>query len=131
MPTMAKTATVSTDLRKGAKVVARTDLRDVPEGTTGKVTMVTGLTWIRYWVRFDNGVSLGTIDRKRLATPEQWKRFLNGDEEIEEAGPATSSADDAGADDGEAAGGATTSNGTFVSQKHIDRAKAARARLGG
>ncbi|MBA3281199.1 MAG: hypothetical protein H0U29_03115, partial [Acidimicrobiia bacterium] len=50
---MAKTATASVDLRKGAKVVARTALRDVPEGTAGKVTMVTGLTWIRYWVRFE------------------------------------------------------------------------------
>ena len=126
---MAKTATATTDLRKGAKVIARTDLRDVPEGTKGKVTMVTGLTWIRYWVRFENGVSLGTIDRKRLATPDQWARFLAGDEEIEETGPASSASDDGGADDGDGAGGATTANGTFVSQKHIDRAKAARARL--
>ncbi|QXC61497.1 hypothetical protein KSP35_01205 [Aquihabitans sp. G128] len=129
---MAKTDTATNDLRKGAKVVARTALRDVPEGTTGKVSMVTGLTWIRYWVRFDNGVSLGSIDRKRLATPDQWKRFLAGDEE--EA--STGAADAAGADDGAAAedeggGGATTPNGTFVSQKHIDRAKAARARLTG
>ena len=126
---MAKTATASTDLRKGTKVIARTSLRDVPEGTKGKVTMVTGLTWIRYWVRFENGVSLGTIDRKRLATPEQWARFLAGDEEIEETGPAASAADGAGVDDGDDAGGATTANGTFVSQKHIDRAKAARTRL--
>ncbi len=126
---MAKTATASTDLRKGTKVIARTDLRDVPEGTKGKVAMVTGLTWIRYWVRFENGVSLGTIDRKRLATPEQWARFLAGEEEIEATGPASSSADEAGADDGDSAGGATTANGTFVSQKHIDRAKAARSRL--
>lgn len=126
---MAKTDTASRDLRKGAKVVARTALRDVPEGTTGKVILVAGLSWIRYWVRFDNGISLGTVDRKVLATPEEWKRFLAGDEEVATSDAASSDDDgagDAGADD---AGGVTTPNGTFVSQKHIDRAKAARARL--
>ncbi len=128
---MAKTDTVSTDLRKGAKVVARHAMRDVPEGTSGKVTMVTGLTWIRYWVRFDNGVALGSIDRKRLATPEQWKRHLAGDEELEVAGDADATADDGAVADADSGGGVTTPNGTFVSQKHIDRAKAARARLTG
>ncbi|CAN5650266.1 hypothetical protein BH10ACT1_BH10ACT1_07800 [soil metagenome] len=125
---MAKTETASTELRKGSKVVARTDLRDVPEGTKGKVTMVTGLSWIRYWVRFENGVALGSIDRKRLATPDQWKRFLAGDEEVADDGPAAEAADDGAAAEADT-GGATTANGTFVSQKHIDRAKAARARL--
>ncbi len=126
---MAKTDTASRDLRKGAKVVARTALRDVPEGTTGKVILVAGLTWIRYWVRFDNGISLGTVDRKVLATPEEWQRFLAGDEEVATSDAASS--DDDGASDagGDDAGGVTTPNGTFVSQKHIDRAKAARARL--
>jgi len=127
---MAPAATVSKDLRKGAKVVARTALREVPEATTGKVTMVTGLTWIRYWVRFDNGVSLGTIDRKRLATPDEWKRALAGDDEDEATGFIDGATGDALVeDDADGAGGATTANGTFVSQKHIDRARAARARL--
>lgn len=126
---MAKTDTASRDLRKGAKVVARTGLRDVPEGTPGKVILVAGLTWIRYWVRFDNGISLGTVDRKVLATPEEWKRFLAGDEDVVSSETASSNdegAGDAGADEG---GGATTPSGTFVPQKHLDRAKAARARL--
>ncbi len=128
---MATMTTSPNDLRKGAKVVARIDLRDVPAGTTGKVSMVTGLTWIRYWVRFDNGVSLGTIDRKRLATPAEWQRFLDGDEEEVVTAEADDVAADAGAGAEADAGGVTTPNGTFVAQKHIDRAKAARARLGG
>jgi hypothetical protein len=124
---MAATTAARDQLRKGAKVVATTDLRDVPEGTPGKVTMVSGLTWIRYWVRFDNGVSLGTISRDKLAT----KADL-------EAGPLTEAdgaeGDEAGAGEaagGDDTGGVTTPNGTFVPQKHIDRAKAARARLTG
>ncbi len=126
---MAETATASRDLRKGAKVVARTALRDVPEGTTGKVILVAGLSWIRYWVRFDNGISLGTVDRKVLATPEEWKRFLAGDEEEIAVGGASSDDEGAGDAGGDEGGGATTPNGTFVPQKHLDRAKAARARL--
>jgi hypothetical protein len=129
---MAKTETAPDQLTKGAKVVARVDLRDVPAGTTGRVSMVTGLSWIRYWVRFDNGVSLGTIDRKRLATPEQWKRHLAGEEDLsgERAGPADEAADGGdGGDDGGA--GKATPNGTVVPQKLLERSAAARARLGG
>jgi hypothetical protein len=124
---MAKTATPN--LRKGDKVVTTADLRNVPEGTAGKVIVVNGLTWIRYWVRFDNGEVLGSIARDKLATKQDLADQANG------VGLAT--ADDGASDGaGEAAaaddsGGVTTPNGTFVSQKHIDRAKAARARLTG
>jgi hypothetical protein len=122
-------ATLTRDkLRTGAKDTATTDLRDVPEGTTGKVILVNGLSWIRYWVRFDNGVTLGSISRHKLATKED---LLRGPD----TGMATDGADGDGGDGAEAAadasGGVTTPNGTFIPQKHIDRAKAARARLTG
>jgi len=115
-------------LRKGTKVVAAEAMRDVPEGTPGKVTMVAGLTWIRYWVRFDNGVSLGSISRDQIATKEDLER---GDEVV-----ASDVADDAAAGSGGGdsgggdAGGFVAPNGTVVPQKLIDRSKAARARLG-
>ena len=124
---MAATELDPDQLRKGAKVVATTDLRGVPEGTPGKVMLVAGLSWIRYWVRFDNGVQLGSIDRSKLATKDDLERddeLTAGDGGLDEGG----SGDVAAADEG---GGITTANGTFVSQKHIDRAKAARARLTG
>jgi len=122
---MAKTKTSDSNLRKGAKVVATTELRDVPEGTKGRVTIVNGVRWIRYWVRFDNGVTLGSIDRSALATPSE---LLNG------TGPATASAaadDGAGAAEADAAdaGGKATPSGTMVPQKLLDRAAAARIRL--
>lgn len=127
MGRMAKTATKN--LRKGDKVVTTADLRNVPEGTNGKVIVVNGLTWIRYWVRFDNGEVLGSISRDKLATKQDLIDQANG------VGLDTGAASD-GDGGGEAAaaeetGGVTTPNGTFVSQKHIDRAKAARARLTG
>ena len=54
-------------LSRHDKVVAAVDLPGVPAGTPGKVIMEAGLRWFRYWVRFDNGVTLGTIDRAQLA----------------------------------------------------------------
>ena len=58
----------------GSRVTLRTDLIGVPAGTSGKVTLVNGLTWVRYWVHFDNGVRQGLIDRAKLATAAQWER---------------------------------------------------------
>ncbi|MEO6627138.1 MAG: hypothetical protein ABIP03_01070 [Aquihabitans sp.] len=127
---MAKTSTPPDQLRKGNKVVARTDMRDVPEGTEGKVIMVAGFTWVRYWVRFDNGIYLGTINRHELATPEEWKRHLSGeDEPTAVAGTDDGDSSDGGDTGGGGAGGVTTVNGTFVPQRLIDMAKAARTRL--
>jgi hypothetical protein len=64
---MAKDKTA--ELRKGDKVVAATELRRVPAGTPGRVRMVAGLQWTRYRVDFDNGVSIGSLDRSLLARP--------------------------------------------------------------
>lgn len=123
------TATATDKLRKGAKVVATTELRDVPEGTPGKVTMASGLSWTRYWVRFDNGVTLGTISRDKLATKDDLEAKANGTHVAVGAGT-TEVAEDAGAaDDG--GGGKATPSGTLVPQKLLDRAAAARTRLGG
>jgi hypothetical protein len=62
-------------LKRGAKVVALADLRGVPRGTTGRVTMVSGLTWIRYFVDFDNGVAMPSVHRTVLATPAEWREW--------------------------------------------------------
>lgn len=119
-------------LKKRAKVVARNDLRDVPEGTRGRVVLVNGMTWIRYWVRFENGVYLGSINRNDLASEDEWKRHLAGEnvwgEEIED----DDTGDDAGDTVAAAASGdgSTTPSGTVIPQYLIERSKAARERLG-
>lgn len=132
---MATTAIASDQLRKGDKVRTIADLRDVPEGTTGKVITVNGLTWIRYWVHFDNGVYQGSIPRSKLVTAKEWKRHLGGeplpgqgDVAVVDTGATNGEAatGDAGAPDGKA-----TPSGTMVPQKLLDRAAAARVRLGG
>ena len=55
-----------TEFSRKDKVVAAKDLPGVPEGTPGVVVMVTGLSWIRYRVRFDNGVELNLLDARYL-----------------------------------------------------------------
>jgi hypothetical protein len=48
------------------KVLSTAVLPGVPAGTRGVVVAVAGLTWVRYRVRFDNGVELGSLDPKYL-----------------------------------------------------------------
>jgi hypothetical protein len=72
------TATAASILSSGTAVVSKGALRGVPSGTAGKVIHIQGLAWTRYWVLFDNGVRMGTLDRSRLATPDEWDRHLLG-----------------------------------------------------
>jgi hypothetical protein len=58
--------------KRHAKVVAAVDLPGVPAGTRGKVQLVNGLRWIRYWVVFKNGVELGQLGNDQLMDPAEW-----------------------------------------------------------
>ena len=42
------------------------DLPGVPAGTAGTVVEVSGLTWIRYRIDFDNGRHLNLVDGRHL-----------------------------------------------------------------
>ncbi|MDQ6725268.1 MAG: hypothetical protein M3066_03745 [Actinomycetota bacterium] len=55
------------------KVLAAQDLPGVPEGSQGRIVMVTGLSWIRYRVEFENGVELNMLDTRYL-TPAPTKK---------------------------------------------------------
>ncbi|HMC51400.1 MAG TPA: hypothetical protein VKI64_01485 [Acidimicrobiales bacterium] len=50
----------------GDRVAAAVDMPDVPEGTTGRVTLVDGFAWRRYTVRFENGVFVGFLDGRHI-----------------------------------------------------------------
>lgn len=119
------TKTDSDILRKGDVVIAREDLRRVPAGTRGKIILSVGLDWIRYWVRFENGVETGSVNRSKLATPDEWER--RHDEPV--AAAAGDAASDGGGAGETAAVGAEV-NGVMVPQKLLDRSKAAHERLG-
>jgi len=119
-------------LRRKERVVASTDMPGIPEGTPGKVIIVEGLTWIRYWVRFENGVVRGSINRKQLARPGEWTEILRRRElgEEEPGAAAAVAAADGGAAPAAAAGETVMINGVAVPAHLIERSKARREFLG-
>jgi hypothetical protein len=121
---MAKSKTKPRELRPKEAVVAAVDMPGIPAGTTGKVTFAEGFTWIRYWVRFDNGVVRGSINRDKLARPAEWidiqQRLARG----ETIGPDTRAAatTEAAADDeGAAADEGKVVNGVTVPAMLLER----------
>jgi hypothetical protein len=72
---MAKVESKSRVLPKKSRVVAVRDLRGVPAGTGGRVKVVNGLTWPRYWVAFDNDVWLGSVDTGAVIAEDEWPEF--------------------------------------------------------
>ncbi len=60
-----------TEYHQKDHVLAAQGVQGVPEGTAGVVVMVTGLSWIRYRVRFANGVERNLLDQRYLtAAPD-------------------------------------------------------------
>ena len=76
-------STISTErvFRRRQKVVAVAELPGVPVGTTGKVWFVSGVTWIRYHVAFDNGVELANVDASSLQDRRAWTAAQAGDDD--------------------------------------------------
>ena len=68
-------------LKRHEKVRANVDLPGVPAGTPGKVLVVSGVTWLRYRVLFENGVEHGMLDGRHIVRPND---FIPVDERVEE-----------------------------------------------
>ncbi|MGQ0434167.1 MAG: hypothetical protein ACT452_17405 [Microthrixaceae bacterium] len=113
----------SIELKRHEKVRANIDLAGVPAGTPGKVLVVSGVTWMRYRVLFENGVEQGLLDGRHIV---RTKDFIPVDERVEvEAAVATTDgpAADAAADD-------TGADNAFGVPAHLlERSKKARERL--
>ncbi len=113
--------TALAELAVGTPVVSTVPMRGVPEGTAGKVIHVQGLSWIRYWVWFDNGQRVGTLGRTRLATVDEWARRFDAPAAPSAVEPAVSPVD---------GGPAAESGGDVggVPGHLLERSRAARAR---
>lgn len=72
---MATVKPESAALSTRTRVVAVKPLLGVAEGTGGRIETVSGLTWIRYWVRFDNGVWLGPVDTAAVVEEGDWPAY--------------------------------------------------------
>lgn len=127
---MARTKNIDKPLRRGDRVTATRDLPGIPEGTEGRVHLVNGLTWRRYWVFFDNGVQQGSIDDKfvvRVGEYEAWKAREAAKAEAGAATPAAAEADTVAAADAPAASDSAASR---VPAHLLERAKRAKERRG-
>jgi len=109
-------------LKRHDEVVANIDLPGVPAGTPGKVLTVSGLTWVRYRVLFENGVELGLLDGRHICRPGD---FVPLDQRVEEEVAAEADAGDAG----EAAQAGGGDNEWGVPAHLLERSKRARERL--
>ena len=113
----------SIELKRHEKVRANIDLPGVPAGTWGKVLAVSGVTWMRGRVLFDNGVEHGLLDGRHLVRPRD---FVPVDERVEQVAESVADATDDGAD---AAGAGEADNAFGVPAHLLERSKKARERL--
>lgn len=138
MPATAELSAPSTDpLKKKDKVVAAVDMPGIPAGTPGRVTFVQGFDWVRYWVRFENGATRGSIDRSKLARPgeaygEELEALKAAEAERaaaarEAKAEATASAGDGGGGDG---ADGIVHNGVLVPAHLLERSRNRREVLG-
>ena len=110
-------------LDRHQKVRAWTDLPSVPAGTPGKVLQVSGVTWIRYRVLFENGVEQGLLDGRHIVGRDDYVPL----EDRVEVVPVEAAA--AADSNGDAGGGSAEADNEFGVPAHLlERAKAARAR---
>jgi hypothetical protein len=115
----------SIELKRHEKVRANVDLPGVPAGTPGKVLVVSGITWMRYRVLFENGVEHGLLDGRHLVRP---KDFIPLDQRVEEEAVVTAD-DGAGVADAAADGAGADDNAYGVPGHLLERSKKARERL--
>lgn len=117
-------------LRRKDRVVAAVDMPGIPAGTAGKVTSVAGFDWVRYWVRWDNGVVRGSISRGKLVRPgEPFGAELVELQTAAEAPAETAPAGDGDAGAAVASGGGLTVAGVNIPAHLIERSKTRRELL--
>jgi len=111
-------------LRVGDTVVAVEPVGDIPEGTRGRIKVVDGFEWIRYWVAWDTGEWTGSVDNSAVVAEsrlEQYKADRAAAAEraaVRAAAPVAAEADAAGN-----GGGASG-----VPEHLLERSRQARAR---
>lgn len=140
MPLFSRTVEPEAPFKKNEVVKATRDLPGVPAGTTGKVKVINGFDWQRYWVFFDNGVDLGQLDNGELVRPQHWDHYFEQQAiEAERAAKAAQASQSATADGDGAAGADAAADPNdplarlraLVPAHLLERSAQARARLGG
>ena len=125
-------------LKKGENVKLVVDMPTVSAGTAGKVAIANGLTWKRYWVRFNDGQILGHVDHFNLVKSKHYDRYMAArqrEAENEKQGTKSASANSSQRHNPDASStglaNQATMTGVTIPSYLLERSAAARARLGG
>jgi hypothetical protein len=118
-------------VRVGDVVVAVQPVGDIPEGTRGKVKVIDGFGWLRYWVAWDTGEWTGSVDSEAVVRAdrlEQWRadREASAAAALVAASAATEQAGEGNGDGTEA--GAGGGGDSRVPEHLLERSRQARAR---
>jgi hypothetical protein len=117
--------------RVGDRVVAVEPIGDIPEGTQGRIKVVDGFGWVRYWVAWETGEWMGSVDSASVVRTDrldQWRAERDA-AQVAAVAQAERSASAGGNGDGgaDAADGAT--GGGRVPEHLLERSRQARARV--
>ncbi len=135
---MAREFDPSAPLKPHTKVRSVIDLAGVPKFSNGKVEIANGITWLRYWVRFDNGELIGHVSHGDVIPVKHWPAYLVHKEQLDLEAAAAEARAAAAAESGttDSGGGAAVSgdapvvNGVTIPPHLIAASAAARIRLG-
>ena len=127
---MASTETGKKMLKPQERVTLTRSIRNVPEGTHGRIKVANGMTWARYWVQFDNGQWVGSVSAADLVREGDYEEFKRRQAE-EALRPKTEEkpVEAAAASDG--GGAAAVGAASRVPAHLLERSQKARARKAG
>lgn len=114
-------------LERGEKVRLVEDIPGHPAGSSGKVAIANGITWLRYWVRFSDGTSVGHIDHSALVRTKDYDSYCRL-RELEAAAEHKAAHTDSSDSGRGASGGPAPIGGVATPQRPPGRAKAAKER---
>ncbi len=118
--------------RVGDWVVAVEPVGDIPEGTRGRIKVVDGFGWVRYWVAWETGEWTGSVDSASVVRTDHLEQWRAEREAAQAAAQATQAASASGPADGNGDGGAGAAGaapgGGRVPEHLLERSRQARAR---
>jgi hypothetical protein len=115
------------ELRRGDKVIAVTPIGAIPEGTRGVIKVVDGFKWTRYWVAWETGEWMGSVDAGAVVAVDRYEEYKQ--EQAAAASRAAAPAAAVAAAGGGAATGDTPAGSTSGIPEHLlERSRLARER---
>jgi len=114
-------------LRVGDRVVAVQPVGAIPVGTRGRIKLVDGFGWTRYWVAWETGEWIGSVDAHAVVAVDRLAQY-HADRAAAETRAALVTAGGGDAPAAVADGGPGDGGGGRVPEHLLERARQARER---